>query len=106
MQIRQILSAAIVGAAALSGSAMAAPQGQFSDVSPTNWAYNAILQLRDRYGVAVGYPDQTFRAGRTATRAELAALVNATLDQITSYVDEKDAALASALRAEFSREIA
>jgi hypothetical protein len=106
MKIRSILTATVVAAGALCGSALAAPQGQFADVSPTNWAYNAILQLRDRYGVAVGYPDQTFRAGRTATRAELAALVNATLDQITSYVDAKDAALASALKAEFSREIA
>jgi hypothetical protein len=105
MKIRSILTAGVVAAGALSGTAMAAPQGQFSDVSPTNWAYNAILELRDRYGVAQGYPDGTFRAGRNATRAELAALVNATLDNITSYVDAKDAALASALRAEFSREI-
>lgn len=81
-------------------AAMAGPQGQFRDVQPTNWAYQAILSLRDRYGCAVGFPDQTFRAGEPATRAQLAALTNACLDEITSYVDAKDAALASALRAE------
>jgi hypothetical protein len=81
-------------------AAMAGPQGQFSDVQPTNWAYQAILNLRDRYGCAVGFPDGTFRAGEPATRAQLAALTNACLDEITTYVDAKDAALASALRAE------
>jgi hypothetical protein len=81
-------------------AAMAAPQGQFSDVQPTNWAYQAILNLRDRYNCAVGFPDGTFRAGEPATRAQLAALTNACLDEIVSYSDAKDAALASALRAE------
>lgn len=81
-------------------AAMAAPQGQFGDVQPTNWAYQAILNLRDKYGCAVGFPDGTFRAGEPATRAQLAALTNACLDEITSYADAKDAALASALRAE------
>jgi hypothetical protein len=80
--------------------AMAGPQGQFSDVQPTNWAYQAIMNLRNRYGCAVGFPDGTFRAGAPATRAELAALTNACLDEITTYADARDAAMASALRAE------
>jgi hypothetical protein len=81
-------------------AAMAEPRGQFPDVQPTNWAYQAILNLRDRYGCAVGFPDGTFRAGEPATRAQLASLTNACLDEITSYSDAKDAALAAALRAE------
>lgn len=88
---------AALAAAALSAPAFASP---FPDVSPTNWAYQAITNLRDRYGCAAGFPDGTFRAGQPATRAELAALTNACLDEISSYVDAKDAALASALRAE------
>ena len=79
---------------------MAEPRGQFPDVQPTNWAYQAILNLRDRYGCAVGFPDGTFRAGESATRGEFAALTNACLDEITTYFDAKDAALAAALRAE------
>lgn len=74
----------------------------FQDVSPDNWAYQAIVNLRAKYGCAAGYPDGTFRAGQPATRAELAALTNACLDSIVSYVDSQDAALASALRAEVS----
>jgi len=88
---------ALLAAAAISSPAFASP---FPDVSPDNWAYQAITNLRARYGCAVGFPDGTFRAGQPATRAELAALTNACLDEISSYVDAKDAALASALRAE------
>lgn len=94
--IGAISAAAVIAPAAV----MAGPQGQFPDVQPTNWAYQAILNLRDKYGCAVGFPDRTFRPGEPATRAQLAALTNACLDEITTYVDAKDAALAAALRAE------
>lgn len=83
-----------------------AQTGQFKDVEPSNWAYQAILQLRDSYGCAKGFPDGTFQPNKTATRAELAALTNACLNEIQSYVDSKDAALAQALRAEFNVELA
>lgn len=79
---------------------------QFKDVQPNNWAYQAILQLRDAYGCAKGFPDDTFKPGQTATRAELAALTNACLNEIQSYVDSKDASLAQALRSEFNNELA
>lgn len=95
-----------IAAAIVAGTVTPAfAEQQFKDVQPTNWAYQAILQLKNTYGVAKGFPDGTFRAGQPATRAELAALVNATLDEITSYVDSKDASLAQALRAEFSNEL-
>jgi len=96
----------IASVATIAISAPAMAETQFKDVQPTNWAYQAILQLKETYGVAKGYPDGTFRAGQPATRAELAALVNATLDEITTYSDQKDASLAQALRAEFNSELA
>jgi hypothetical protein len=95
-----IASAVVIG---VSTPAMA---DQFKDVQPTNWAYQAILQLRDSYGCAKGFPDGTFRPGQPATRADLAALTNACLEDIQTYVDSKDAALAQALRAEFNAELA
>lgn len=93
------LSLGLAGALATS-PALATTKGQFPDVQPTNWAYQAILNLRDSYGCAVGFPDGTFRANQPATRAQLAALTNACLDEITAYSNERDAALAAALRAE------
>ena len=41
---------------------------QFSDVQPTDWAYQALSQLVERYGCVAGYPNGTFRGGRAMTR--------------------------------------
>jgi len=79
---------------------------QLSDVQPTQWSYQAITNLVDRYGCVAGYPNGTFRPGQPATRSELASLINACLDNITQFYTEADARTAASLRAEFSREIA
>jgi len=68
MKLRSIVAGA-VAATSLAAPAMATPQGQFPDVQPTNWAYQAILNLKERYGCAEGFPDGTFRPGEPATRA-------------------------------------
>jgi hypothetical protein len=72
---------------------------------PTDWSYQALSNLISRYGCVAGYPNGTFQPGQPATRAELAALTNACLDRISEYQSAADAALASALRAQFSKEI-
>jgi hypothetical protein len=79
---------------------------QLGDVQPTQWSYQAITNLVERYGCVAGYPNGTFRPGQPTTRAELAALTNACLDRISEYQSAADAALAAALRAEFAKEIA
>ncbi len=61
---------------------------QFSDVQPTDWAYQALSQLVERYGCVAGYPNGTFRGGRALTRYEAAALLNACLDRVTEVTDE------------------
>ena len=35
---------------------------QFSDVYPTDWAYQALATLIERYGCVAGYPNGAFRA--------------------------------------------
>ena len=100
--------AAGVAAVSIAAPAMAQVTSvkQFSDVQPTQWSYQAITNLVERYGCVAGYPNGTFKPGQPATRAELAALTNACLDRISEFQSAADAALASALRAEFSKEIA
>ena len=95
-------------AGAVAVSAMTAPAfaGQFSDVSPTNWAYQAITNLNARYGCLAGYLNGTLKPAQAATRAELAALTNACLDRISEFSSEEDARTAAALLAEFSKELA
>ena len=61
---------------------------QFSDVQPTDWAYQALSNLIERYGCVAGYPNGTFRGGRAMTRWEAAALMNACLDRVTEVTDE------------------
>jgi len=106
MMIRSFVAAGIA-AATIAAPAMAqvTSVSQLRDVQPTEWSYQAIANLVERYGCVAGYPDGTFRPGQPATRAELAALTNACLDRITEFYTEADAKLAAALRAEFSREI-
>merc|ERR1712078_24163 len=61
---------------------------QFSDVYPTDWAYQALSNLVETYGCVAGYPNGTFRGNRAMTRYEAAALLNACLDRVTGMTDE------------------
>lgn len=73
---------------------------QFSDVRPTDWAYQALSSLVERYGCVAGYPNGTFAGGRSMTRFEAAALLNACLDRVTEVTDEL-----KRLQAEFAEEL-
>merc|ERR1739848_383714 len=55
---------------------------QFSDVYPTDWAYQALSNLVEQYGCVAGYPNGTFRGNRAMTRYEAAALLNACLNYL------------------------
>jgi hypothetical protein len=61
---------------------------QLSDVQPTDWAYQALTNLVNRYGCVAGYPNGTYGGGRAMTRYEAAALLNACLDRVTEVTDE------------------
>jgi len=74
---------------------------QFSDVKPTDWAYQALSNLIERYGCVAGYPDGTYKGGKAMTRFEAAALLNACLDRVTDLTDEL-----KKLMAEFEKELA
>ncbi|MEQ9672567.1 iron uptake porin [Coleofasciculus sp. G2-EDA-02] len=56
--------------------------GQLRDVSPGDWAYEALRSLVERYGCIAGYPDGTYRGNRALTRYEFAAGLNSCLQQI------------------------
>jgi hypothetical protein len=74
---------------------------QFSDVRPTDWAFQALSNLIERYGCVAGYPDGTYRGSKAMTRYEAAALLNACLDRITEVTDEL-----KRLMKEFEKELA
>jgi hypothetical protein len=59
---------------------------QLQDVQPTDWAYEALRSLVERYGCIAGYPDGTFRGNRALTRYEFAAGLSACLQQIERLI--------------------
>ena len=93
---------AIAAVAALTAGVSAYAANPFSDVSPDDWAYQAVSDLSDQ-GVVEGYPDGTFKGERNMTRYELAQVIarlmaredqlnaeqKATLDKLAGeYADE------------------
>jgi hypothetical protein len=59
---------------------------QLSDVQPTDWAFQALQSLVERYGCIAGYPDGTYRGNRAMTRYEFAAGLNACLDRVNELI--------------------
>ncbi|MBL1177880.1 iron uptake porin [Pantanalinema sp. GBBB05] len=59
---------------------------QLTDVRPTDWAFQALQSLVERYGCIVGYPDRTYRGNRAMTRYEFAAGLNACMDKIQELI--------------------
>jgi len=68
---------------------------QLSDVQPTDWAFQALQSLVERYGCIAGYPDGTYRGNRALTRYEFAAGLNACLDQVNRLIANATANLAT-----------
>lgn len=87
---------------------------QLSDVRPTDWAFQALSNLVERYGCIAGYPDGTYRGNRFLTRYEFAAGLNACLDRVTELIQagledavtEEDLAALRRLQEEFAAELA
>jgi len=59
---------------------------QLRDVQPTDWAFQALQSLVERYGCIEGYPDRTYRGNRAMTRYEFAAGLNKCLDRIQELI--------------------
>ena len=68
---------------------------QLSDVQPTDWAFQALQSLVERYGCIAGYPDGTYKGNRALTRYEFAAGVNACLERINELIGASTADLVS-----------
>jgi len=127
-----LLAAPVTAGLAFSGAAMAATSvdsleqvsaeapvqlaqitsvSQLSDVMPSDWAFQALRNLVETYGCIQGYPDGTFKGGRSLTRYEFAAGLNACLDVMAvlisqSAVNPDDIAAIRRLQEEYQAELA
>lgn len=86
---------------------------QLRDVQPTDWAFQALQSLVERYGCIEGYPDRTYRGNRALTRYEFAAGLNKCLDRIQELIAAlpqglrpEDLAALQRLQEEFAAELA
>ncbi len=64
---------------------------QLRDVSPTDWSYEALRSLVDRYGCIAGFPNQTYRGNQPLSRYEFAAGLNSCLNQIERLIASSEA---------------
>jgi hypothetical protein len=84
---------------------------QLTDVRPTDWAFQSLQSLVERYGCISGYPDRTFRGNRALTRSEFAAGLNACLERINEQISaidgvtQADRQTIQRLQAEFATEL-
>jgi hypothetical protein len=86
---------------------------QLTDVQPTDWAFQSLQSLVERYGCVAGYPNGTFRGNRALTRYEFAAGVNACSNRINELiasatgdlVRKEDLATLQRLQQEFANEL-
>ncbi len=94
---------------------------KLKDVAPSDWAYQAIQLLIERYGIITGYPDVTFKgdslrdssASRAITRYEFAVALNKVLQRVEELIAQEkpsvssnDLATLQRLKQEFEAELA
>ncbi|MEJ1936147.1 iron uptake porin, partial [Nostoc sp. NIES-2111] len=59
---------------------------RLQDVQSTDWAFQALQSLVERYGCIAGYSNGTYRGNRTISRYEFAAGINACLKRINELI--------------------
>ena len=87
---------------------------ELSDVQPTDWAFQALQLLVERYGCIAGYPDGTFKGNRAMTRYEFAAGLYACLNRmneimlttVSNYATKEDLQVLAKLQEAFGSELA
>ncbi|MDJ0591545.1 MAG: iron uptake porin [Pleurocapsa sp. MO_226.B13] len=71
---------------------------QLKDVSPDDWAYEALRSLSERYNCINGFADGTFRGQQTLTRYQFAAGLNSCLQQIENLITSSETIAAEDLQ--------
>ena len=94
---------AVLAATAVLGVTSAFAANPFADVTPQDWAYQAVAQLASQ-GIVNGYPDGTFKGQHNITRFEMAQMVAKALVR-QDRVDAEQNAIINRLANEFATEL-
>jgi hypothetical protein len=60
------------------------------DISPVDWAYEALVNLASRYGCLTGFPDKTYGGDRVLSRYEFAAGLNSCLNKLETAISASE----------------
>ena len=93
----------MAAAAALTCGVSAYAANPFSDVSASDWAYQAVTSLSEQ-GVVEGYPDGTFKGQQNITRYEMAQIIARMLAKEDQYNAEQRAVI-DKLASEYADEL-
>lgn len=94
---------AMAAAAALAAGASAFAANPFSDVSTSDWAYQAVADLSEQ-GIVEGYPNGTFEGQKNITRYEMAQIIARMMAKEDQYNAEQRATI-DKLAAEYADEL-
>ncbi|MUG92065.1 iron uptake porin [Scytonema sp. UIC 10036] len=86
---------------------------ELSDVNPSDWAFQALQSLIERYECIVGYSDRTYRGDRNLNRYEFATGLETCLNQINKLIavgtaeaiEKEDLVTVQRLQSEFAAEL-
>jgi hypothetical protein len=89
------------------------PVSQLDNIQPSDWEFQGLHSLRDRYGINKANPNSNFRGNRALTRYEFANELQTTIEQInelmahgnTSVISRDDIAILERLQEEFAAEL-
>ena len=94
---------AMAAAAALAAGVSVSAANPFSDVNPSDWAYQAVEDLSAE-GIVEGYPDGTFGGQKSITRYEMAQIIARLMAKEDQYNAEQRATI-DKLAAEYADEL-
>jgi S-layer homology domain len=60
---------------------------QLTDVRATDWYFNDLQSLVERFGIDVGYEDYTFKGEQAMTRAEAVSFINRALETVQKMIE-------------------
>jgi hypothetical protein len=92
-------------------SADVRPAYELLDVTPDDWAFQALQSLVEQYGCLTGYPDGTFKGDQSLTRYEFATVLDACMTAIVAQTNgenvlpEADLMRLQQLRQDFAAEL-
>ena len=96
------------------GTIQITPVSQLVDIRPTDWSFQALKFLSQRYGIVVDNFSHTFQGNKSVTRSEFAIQLNAAIARLNEMnaaknaelISQEDLSVIQRLHSEFAVELA